>query len=254
MGPNTIKGSSELGTEIRERRMDLGMTIEEAARLAGVGIKTWCRYESGESIRSDKRIGVCKALGWKFIPGEGRMLETVRNISEYKKSEAWSEAIAKEFGEEAAVAFVIGSDLLSEDIESDLDGLAKRPRGTHVGELDCSVMECILPRQFLTRYDYDFIYAMKIKLHWMRKWVQSGNIEVHSVLDELLLYLIMEEAEFIMEDMEADSQEWREWIYDICGDADMEMLLYSDMYVDSENIYHFNYWLKNQFYVDNKKA
>ena len=248
MGPNTIKGSLKLGETIRERRTDLGLTIEEAAKLAGVGIKTWCRYESGESIRSDKRIGVCRALEWKFIPGEERVPDVKKDIADYRKSEAWPENIAKNFGEYAAVAFVIGSEILSDDIDSDLNDLAKRPRGTHVGELGCSMLEYILPRQFLTRYDYEFIYAMSIRLEWMCKWAKNGNIEVHSVLDELILHLIMKEAEFLMESMDADRQEWRSWIYEVCGDDDMEMLLYSNMYVDPENIYYFDYWLKNQFY------
>ncbi len=38
------------------------MTIVEAASRAGVGTKTWYRYESGASIRSDKVKGICKAL------------------------------------------------------------------------------------------------------------------------------------------------------------------------------------------------
>ena len=46
------------------------LTIEEAASRAGVGTKTWCRYEAGESIRSDKCKGVCKALNWLSLPGQ----------------------------------------------------------------------------------------------------------------------------------------------------------------------------------------
>lgn len=70
MAVKTVDGSKKLASEIKKRRLDLGMTIEEAAMKAGVGIKTWCRYEAGESIRNDKYMGVCKALNWRSFPGE----------------------------------------------------------------------------------------------------------------------------------------------------------------------------------------
>lgn len=248
MGPKTIKGSTELGQTIRERRVELGMTIDEAAKLAGVGVKTWCRYETGESIREDKRMGLCKALMWRFIPGEEKEYKSDKKIAEYMKSENWSDEIAEKFGKYAAVAFVIGSEILSDDIEEALTELQKKPRGTHIGELMPSLITDILPRQFMVRYDYDFMYAMKIKLYWMCKKAKLGKLELHSVIEELLLYLIMEEATIFMESMGVE-EDWREWIYDICGDADIETMLYSNYYVDEENIYHFDYWLKEQFYV-----
>lgn len=62
MTQKTIQGNADLAKQIRLRRSELGLTIEEAASRAGVGTKTWCRYEAGESIRSDKCKGVCKAL------------------------------------------------------------------------------------------------------------------------------------------------------------------------------------------------
>ena len=46
------------------------LTIEEAASRAGVGTKTWSRYEAGESIRVDKSKGICRALNWRAFPDE----------------------------------------------------------------------------------------------------------------------------------------------------------------------------------------
>lgn len=54
MASKSIQGSQTLAKKIRSRRNELGFTIEEAAKRAGVGTKTWCRYEAGESIREDK--------------------------------------------------------------------------------------------------------------------------------------------------------------------------------------------------------
>jgi len=44
----------------KHRRSMLNLTIEEAASKAGVGTKTWSRYEAGGSIRKDKSKGICK--------------------------------------------------------------------------------------------------------------------------------------------------------------------------------------------------
>ena len=58
----SIKGTHKLGEAIWSRRQELGLTIEEAAFKAGVAVKSWCRYELGESILKDKAKGICKAL------------------------------------------------------------------------------------------------------------------------------------------------------------------------------------------------
>ena len=47
MAPKTILSNEDLGKKIKVRRNELRLTIEEAASRAGVGVKTWCRYESG---------------------------------------------------------------------------------------------------------------------------------------------------------------------------------------------------------------
>ena len=54
MAQKSIPGNEILAKQIKSRRNELGLTIEEAASRAGVGTKTWCRYEAGEAIRSDK--------------------------------------------------------------------------------------------------------------------------------------------------------------------------------------------------------
>lgn len=72
MTQKTIQGNADLAKQIRLRRSELGLTIEEAASRAGVGTKTWCRYEAGESIRSDKCKGVCKALELAQPPRPGK--------------------------------------------------------------------------------------------------------------------------------------------------------------------------------------
>ena len=70
MAQKTIPGNKFLAMQIKLRRNELGLTIEEAASRAGVGTKTWSRYEAGESIRRDKSKGICKALNWYSLPDQ----------------------------------------------------------------------------------------------------------------------------------------------------------------------------------------
>ena len=84
MSQRSIPGSHDLGKTIKERRIELNLTIEEAASRAGVGIKTWCRYEAGESIRQDKAKGICKALNWRALPSLAEQDDSSLDINEYR--------------------------------------------------------------------------------------------------------------------------------------------------------------------------
>ena len=93
MAGRSIQGSEALAAKIKSRRNELGLTIEEAALKAGVGTKTWSRYEAGESIRMDKCKGICKALNWHTFPDEevDERIET----DEYREHRAWSSFLEK---------------------------------------------------------------------------------------------------------------------------------------------------------------
>ena len=107
MASKSIQGSQELAKKIRSRRNELGFIIEEAAKRAGVGTKTWCRYEAGESIREDKYRGVCKALNWNYMQEESD--EEQFSITECRKYEMWSDYIEEIYGEIAAASIAIFS-------------------------------------------------------------------------------------------------------------------------------------------------
>ncbi len=261
MSVKTAAGSAELGEEIRERRNELGLTIEEAAAKAGVGSKTWSRYEAGGSIRNDKISGICKVLKWKALP-DTEIDEDAFNIDVYKDHEAWSENLAKNYGLGAALSFAMGSDLLYDDIREDLDALAKMPKGTHIGELGISYMIELLPEQFLMNYDYDFLFLMRSRVEEFRRIAKNGgDLMAHTVLDEIVLYSIMQEAGYMIEEIVLphlpsdkidDYTAWDDWVFDIFGDADVVTVLYSDIffYVTEDNRYHFKNWYKEQFYCD----
>ena len=260
MSARIVKGSAQLGAEIRARRNELGLTIEEAAAKAGVGTKTWSRYESGESIRRDKVVSVCKALNWSRLPEQGAedMLPEFK-IEDYKKRDIWPKGLANAFGDAAALSFVIGSDILLDNIEQDLGALSSKPKGTHIGELDFSCLEHSLPPQFLPEYDYDFLYYFRYIVMLYRLQASNGHcFSAHTVMEELALYIIIEESRFLMETVlpklkvkkKYSYMDWDEWPFEIFGDSDVEMCLYSEYeYLTEDHCYHFKHWRMEQFWL-----
>ena len=248
MASKSIQGSQELAKKIRSRRNEMGFTIEAAAKRAGVGTKTWCRYEAGESIREDKYRGVCKALNWNYMQEESD--EEQFNITECRKYEMWSDYIEENYGEIAAASLAIGSDLVFDYVKQDLEALSKMPRYSHIGQIEVSFLECILPQQFYVRYDYEFLYALYITIYKLRQQAKM-NLEIvtHSVLEELAIYLMVQESEILMDisDLQLDGN-WQDWVFDLFGDMDIVTCLYSNIYLTEDNIYHFDHWMDNQFW------
>lgn len=258
MSQQVIKGTPKLAEAIRNRRKELGLTIEEAAIRAGVGTKTWCRYEAGEAIRKDKSRGICKALNWHVFPGEHAEDSSKFCIDEYKVHKAWSRYISENYGEASAVSFVIGSDILLDYLQEDMSELSALPKGTHVGQLPVSSMKDILPAQFLMRYDYDFLHCLKVTVLKLRERARyASEFAANSVMQELALYLIAEESAFLMEcmsdEMEAcgieGAEDAREWIFDLFEDMDIVTCLYSHDHLSAEHNYHFDHWMEEQFFV-----
>jgi transcriptional regulator with XRE-family HTH domain len=197
MPPKTIKSSLKIGEIIMNRRNELNLTIEEAALKSGLGTKTRSRYESGASIRRDKVKGICKTLKWKTIPetDDDNIIDDV-DFNEYRKSKTWSPFLEEHYGNYAALSFDIGSAILLDGINDDLAALSEMPRGSHIGEIPSSLISTIMPGQFLVRYDYEFMFALRQTLIWFRKNAPHTNIIIaHRVIDELVLYLIEEESE-----------------------------------------------------------
>lgn len=259
MGQQSIKGSLVLGKAIKHRRNELNFTIEEAASKAGVGTKTWSRYEAGESIRKDKGKGICKALNWHDFPKEDSDESNTHNLNDYKKSDAWSQYLAENFGESAAISFVIGSDILLDNLQQDMQELSSMPKESHLGEIGTSWLESDLPPQFLMRYDYDFLYILRATIVHFRTVSSMGSrIIAHSVIEELALYLIMEESRFPMENMNSNMEpddmdsydDWDNWAFNIFDDMDIVTFLYSDQYLDTSHPYHFEHWQDAQFYCE----
>ena len=256
MAPKTIPGNAALGEKIRNRRNELGLTIEEAASRAGVGMKTWFRYETGAAIRLDKVKNICKALNWRNFPDHATVPEHSNYIEECKTSKTWSSFLADHYGKKAAASFVIGSDMLLDYIEQDLTDLAAMPSGTHIGQLQTSFINTTLPAQFLMRYDYEFLYQMKCSLISLRRRAHAGtDMYAHSVLEELIFYLCAHEASVFMElnDLQGQSDDLEnsseDWVFDLFDDEDLLTFLYSDTFLDEEHPYFFSHWNKPVFYL-----
>jgi transcriptional regulator with XRE-family HTH domain len=259
MAQRSIQGDKELGKKIRLRRNELHLTIEEAALRAGVGTKTWSRYEAGESIRKDKCKGICKALNWRSFPDGEEAVDKKSLVEEFRDHEAWSQFLADRYGTKAAIAFAAGSDILLDDIKQDQSDLAAMPSGSHIGQLGTSFLSDMLPQQFLTRYDYDFLYHMKCVLLQLRGDVRYGReLIAHSVLEELIIYLCNEEAQAFLEvsagaDDFTDAKYFgysEDWVFNLFDDMDIISFLYSDLYLNEGSPFHFDHWGDQRFYMD----
>ena len=261
MTARIIKNNTTLAGQIKSRRNELGLTIEECATRAGVGTKTWSRYEAGESIRQDKYKGVCRALNWRVFPENADDEEGIR-IADYKKHEAWSSFLEGKYGERAALSFAIGSDLLYDKIDQDLEELAHLPMGTHIGQLSISWICDDLPQQFLMFYNYDFLYNMRCTLQRLIRCAKNGySMQAHTVIEELILYLCVQETNFHIEIVggikdsndEVDDYDSAEWLYDMVGDNDIVYYLFNDEYLEAGHSYHFSRWNERQFWMKEKE-
>lgn len=271
MPPRTKEGSAELADAIKQRRCELGLSAEEAARRAGVGTKTWFRYESGSSIRSDKVKGVCRALSWSALPVQEGMAKGIGEEYAWLESiddshEAWSPWLVETFGSKAAVSFAVGSDILLDYLNEDLSELAQMPSGTHLGELSCSWLADCLPQQFLTQYTYQFAYRLRSVLAQYRVRARFGHeMYAHSPVEELLIRLIrdfsfdaIEEWVPKLNDGASDDDQWQEtegwkdWPEDLCDDDDFNLFLDNRRWVEEGELYHFDRWFEPQFYLDRR--
>lgn len=153
----------------------------------------------------------------------------------------WSDYIEENYGEIAAASLAIGSDILFDYVKEDLETLSKMPRYSHIGQIEVSFLEYTLPQQFYVRYDYEFLYALYITICKFRQQAKM-NLEIvtHSVLEELAIYLMVQESEILMDisDLQLDD-DWQDWIFDLFGDMDIVTFLYSNIYLTEDNIYHF---------------
>jgi transcriptional regulator with XRE-family HTH domain len=82
-----VSGWGEL---IKRRREQLQLTIEAAARTAGISAESWRRYEAGSGIRLDKIGGVVKALKVRSLEDLARQGD--RPLADYEREaiENWS--------------------------------------------------------------------------------------------------------------------------------------------------------------------
>lgn len=259
MPRKSFENNIALADSIKDRRLELGMTIEEAANKANVGTKTWSRYEAGESIRSDKLRGVLKALRWSKFPDDESIGDYESYLEEYKAHSCWSDTIAINYGDLAAISFCIGTDLLYDDIRMDIEEISTMPKNTHIGELTCSCLMGFLPEIYLMEYNYEFLFKLMRTFQNLKERAVSGDVfKAHNVAEEILMGIIIEEARIYIEELGAetnfnnleDYNGWKDWQYELLEDDDVDLCFYSDVYFTPPSEYQFSNWFENIFFIN----
>ena len=181
--PHHEPTDSDIAEAMRDRRVELGLTVEESAERAGVSTQTWRNYEHGRTtVRGDKQHGVWDVLGWEQPgrwaplsalervvepaggPLDDDVMESFRNLWGDEPADgatktlgppawdsvpdvlgAYSPLLATTLGEGAARCYALGADLYGRLLEEDLGALAAMPRDAHIGQLDVSHMSEMLP-------------------------------------------------------------------------------------------------------------
>ena len=290
MPPKTITLGSEIREKLRIRREALNLTVEEAARKAHVSPKTWSRYETRGNIRKDKLRNVCKAMKWSLSElNEETFAQNdasdpfIPCPPQYSLPQK-APAICQSYGKYAETAFLVGSDTLLDDLNFALWHLEELPRGRHAGTLCGQATFHLLPPQFIPRYDYEFLYAMRASLITLRKraGAPSGrDFRAHTVMEEILLYMSSKLANDLFDDLgieqflhnekeDAPSQHagdpdmddnddndttpdpyTMDWVFDLFDDMDVVTYLYTpDIFLRPSDSYHFDHWFENQFYIE----
>lgn len=264
MAIRSYKGSTELGAALKSRRHEMGLTIEEAARAAGVGSETWRRYESGGSIRVDKIQGVCRALRWKKLPNSDASAESKESEDWFSSpkeefDDSYSEWLEEMYGEACARTFAFGCDLIRDDITNDLQALSKHPLNTHIGEIR-GFLEGLLPARWLPKYNYEFLFRLRCSVETIRARLirPSGTFPLTlSVAEDLALHLIMESG-FTSADVYGcnAADNWYEWEYELNGEDDQVIeVLYSEIEdIPPESIFHFDRWFEHNYYNNSDSA
>lgn len=68
---------TELARQVRIRRGELGLSVEDAAKAGGISAPTWSRVESGSRAQNVSYRAVERALGWEL----GRADEIMANVA-----------------------------------------------------------------------------------------------------------------------------------------------------------------------------
>ncbi len=264
--------NDNLCNKIKQRRIELGLTTEEAAHLAGIETKIWERYEAGRPIRIEKRESICKVLGWSKLPGEDEI-----DLSVYKESDGWSSYLEENYGILAALLFASGSDILLDTLENEIYELSTMPASSHIGQISHSTLKDELPQQFLMNYNYEFLYKLRSVLISLRIDASNNQSMVaHSVAAELLIYIsneigknvtatdenverLIAENELLYANLpsDLDDEECEEmasccdedWVFELFDDSDIVFNLYSEYTLTEDNSYHYSHWFEDQFYI-----
>ena len=169
-------------------------------------------------------------------------------MEEFRNSKYWNETIAKQFGENAACCLIAGYECLSDDIHDDNRKLVNLADDACIADLEDSFLSIYLPSRYMRHYTWDFTNLLALSLNKMMERFRRDDDElVQTVLDEVVLYALTLEAQFLDVNglLEDDGEEWGSWIYQVGVDKKTIETIYDEKKpIGRRHPYHISHWIE----------
>lgn len=251
--------SKSLANYIHHRRLEVGVSSTDLAEISNMSKSNWESFEkNGGAIPLKSKDIILDLLFLERFPKEKECDFIDKLFEEAKENKLWPGKIYQTMGLTPALSFIAGCEILSDDINNDLEELSKLPKESHLGQLDTSLLLSLLPQQFITKYDYEFVYKLsKVLAQYTSRNKVGSSYTAHNVIEEICLYLIAKESILYFESLDENSHlqlkellDYNdEWPFDIFDDMDSYTFLYTDIYIEEDSPYHFKNWFVPQFYL-----
>ena len=165
--------------------------------------------------------------------------KTTKRSPNIKKNPAWSEDLAKHYGDGAAAVFAVGSNLLLDVLHETVDKLRdlKLDRPAKLSDLPDSKLMALLPDRYRDRYDLNFVVQMTAYTLLLQDSFRRGDTNfTHHIIDEIILratiflaqaHLDAAPSDFPKEVVFEDIYD-PIWIEHIAGDNNIDALMYDE--------------------------
>lgn len=204
--------------------------------------------------------------------------EKKEDLASYKKEPEWSDAMDEYYGHQAAVSFVIGAQMLGDELNTAIRELEGKSAQSTLKDCEETYLADFLPPAYQKRYTRKWLQHMQKVLNaYIDRVHTSDDLRAHTVLEEIIVKTCMDltadymksdiipnlpreiydEDEGFMRDCkdgeEVDPEDvWNNydtWAYDLFDDDEVNILFTcDDVSLLKMSEYAFSHWDEDQFW------